>query len=149
MTDLSARDNGFVIYSSGLPNDYSFDPSRIPPPAKLSRDGTVVIESRGKDGLLLVAAVSVVSGQHRYTIEAGASRASMEQVLGRFLLTLSIGLPIVLGVATVGSFLAIKGALAPVKKIRLHAESITLKHLSERLAAIDTRDEIAELSNTL
>src|SRR5258708_6831941 len=49
----------------------------------------------------------------------------MELVLGRFLLTLSIGLPIVLGVATAGSFLAIKGALAPVKKITLNAESIT------------------------
>jgi heavy metal sensor kinase len=143
------RDSGFVVYTSGLPNDHSFDPRGIRPPAKLSQDGKVVIESRGKDGLLLIAAVSVVSGQHRYTIEAGASRASMKLVLGRFLLTLSIGLPIVLGVATVGSFLAIKGALAPVKKISLHAESITLKHLSQRLAAIDTRDEIAELSNTL
>jgi heavy metal sensor kinase len=142
------RDNGSVVYTSGLPNDHSFDPSRIRPPVKLSQDGTVVIESRDKNELL-IAAVSVVSGQHHYTIEAGASRAPMELALGRFLLTLSIGLPIVLGVATAGSFLAIKGALAPVKKIRLHAESITLKDLSERLAAIDSRDEIAELANTL
>jgi signal transduction histidine kinase len=65
------------------------------------------------------------------------------------LLTLSIGLPIVLGVATAGSFLAIKGALAPVKKITLNAESITLKRLDHRLSALDTRDEIAKLSNTL
>ena len=142
------RDNGSVVYTSGLPNDHSFDPSKIRPPVKLSQDGTVVIESRDKNELL-IAAVSVVSGQHHYTIEAGASRAPMELALGRFLLTLSIGLPIVLGVATAGSFLAIKGALAPVKKIRLHAESITLKDLSERLAAIDSRDEIAELVNTL
>jgi heavy metal sensor kinase len=142
------RDTGSVVYTSGLPNDHSFDPSKIRPPVKLSQDGTVVIESRDKNELL-IAAVSVVSGQHHYTIEAGASRASMELALGRFLLTLSIGLPIVLGVATAGSFLAIKGALAPVKKIRLHAESITLKDLSERLAAIDSRDEIAELANTL
>jgi heavy metal sensor kinase len=142
------RDTGSVVYTSGLPNDHSFDPSKIRPPIKLSQDGTVVIESRDKNELL-IAAVSVVSGQHHYTIEAGASRASMELALGRFLLTLSIGLPIVLGVATAGSFLAIKGALAPVKKIRLHAESITLKDLSERLAAIDSRDEIAELVNTL
>jgi two-component system OmpR family sensor kinase len=142
------RDNGFVVYTSGLPNDHSFDPGRIRPPTKLSQDGTVEIESRDKNELL-IAAVSVVSGQHRYTVEAGASRASMELVLGRFLLTLSIGLPIVLGIATAGSFLAVKGALAPVKKIRLNAESIALKHLSQRLAAIDTRDEIAELANTL
>jgi heavy metal sensor kinase len=142
------RDNGSVVYTSGLPNDHRFDPSKIRPPVKLSQDGTVVIESRDKNELL-IAAVSVVSGQHHYTIEAGASRAPMELALGRFLLTLSIGLPIVLGVATAGSFLAIKGALAPVKKIRLHAESITLKDLSERLAAIDSRDEIAELVNTL
>jgi heavy metal sensor kinase len=142
------RDNGFVVYTSGIPNDHSFDPSKIPPPVKLSQDGTVVIESREKDGLM-IAAVSVVSGPHRYTVEVGASRASMELVLRRFLLTLSIGLPIVLGVATAGSFLAIKGALVPVKKITLNAESITLKHLSQRLAAIDTRDEIAKLSNTL
>jgi heavy metal sensor kinase len=142
------RDTGSVVYTSGLPNDHSFDPNKIRPPVKLSQDGTVVIESRDKNELL-IAAVSVVSGQHHYTIEAGASRASMELALGRFLLTLSIGLPIVLGLATAGSFLAIKGALAPVKKIRLHAESITLKDLSERLAAIDSRDEIAELVNTL
>ena len=143
------RDSGFVVYTSGLPNDHSFDPRRIPPPAKPPQDGTVLIESRGEDGLPLIAAVSVVSGQHRYTVEAGASRASMELVLGRFLLTLAIGLPVVLGVATVGSFLAIKGALAPVKKITLNAESITLKNLDQRLAAIDTRDEIARLSDTL
>ena len=127
------RDSGFVVYTSGLPNDHSFDPSRVPPPAKP----------------LLIAAVSVLSGQHRYTVEAGASRAPVELVLGRSLLTLSIGLPIVLGVATIGSFLAIKGALAPVKKITLDAESITLKNLDQRLAAIDTRDEVAKLSNTL
>jgi heavy metal sensor kinase len=143
------RDSGIAVYISGLPNDHSFDPSRIPAPVKLSQDGTVVIESRDQDPLLLIAAVSVVSGPHRYTVEVGASRASMELVLGRFLLTLSIGLPIVLGVATAGSFLAIKGALAPVKKITLNAESITLKRLDHRLSALDTRDEIAKLSNTL
>jgi hypothetical protein len=55
----------------------------------------------------------------------------MELVLGRFLLTLSIGLPIVLGVATAGSFLAIKGALAPVKKITINAESIAREDIDE------------------
>jgi len=59
------RDSGIVVYISGLPNDHSFDPSRIPAPVKLSQDGTVVIESRDQDPLLLIAAVSVVSGPHR------------------------------------------------------------------------------------
>src|SRR5258708_33884098 len=56
------RDSGFVVYTSGLPNDHSFDPSRIPPPVQLAQDGMVVIESRDKNGLLLITAVSVVSG---------------------------------------------------------------------------------------
>ena len=143
------RDNGSVVYTSGLPNDRSFDPNRIPPSSKTPRDGRPVLESRNGDGVLLIVAVSVASGQDHYLVEAGASRASMEKVLDRFLLTLSVGLPVMLGIATVGSFLAIKGALAPVKKITLNAESITLRHLDQRLAAIDSRDEISKLSNTL
>jgi heavy metal sensor kinase len=143
------RDDGFVVYTSGPPNDHSFDPSRIPLPSLALAVGKPVIENRIGDGVLPIAVLSVASGQHRYLVEAGASRASMEKVLRRFLLTLSIGLSVMLGIATVGSFLAIKGALAPVKKITLNAESITLKHLDQRLAAFDSRDEIAKLSNTL
>ena len=143
------RDNGYVIYTSGLPNDHSFNPDGIPPLSNTPPDGKLVIESPNGDGVLVIAAISVVSGQHRYLVEAGASRVSMKKVLGRFLSTLSIGLPVMLGIATAGSFLAIKGALAPVKEITLSAESITLKHLDQRLAAIDSRDEISKLSNTL
>src|SRR5260221_4615045 len=104
------RDSGFVVYTSGLPNDHSFDPSRIPPPVKLSQDGTVVIESRDKDGLLLIAAVSVLSGPHRYTVEAGASPASMEKVLGPVFFKLSIGLPNALCAGTARELLGINSA---------------------------------------
>src|SRR5258708_874211 len=110
------RDSGFVVYTSGLPNDHSFDPSRIPPPVKLSQDATVVIESRANHGLLLIAAVSVLSGPHRYTVEAGATPASKDQLPRRVFLNLAIRLPIMPRATTTGSFHGIQRPLAPLKK---------------------------------
>jgi heavy metal sensor kinase len=64
----------------------------------------------------------------------------------RFLL---IGVPLLLGLGTLGAFWITRRALAPVDRITMDARSITANNLSGRLAVPVAVDELRRLSETL
>jgi two-component system, OmpR family, heavy metal sensor histidine kinase CusS len=64
----------------------------------------------------------------------------------RFLL---IGVPILMGLGTLGAFWITRRALAPVDRITMDARSITANNLSGRLAVPKAVDELRRLSETL
>ena len=64
----------------------------------------------------------------------------------RFLL---IGVPILMGLGTLGAFWITRRALAPVDRITMDARSITAHNLSGRLAVPKAVDELRRLSETL
>jgi heavy metal sensor kinase len=64
----------------------------------------------------------------------------------RFLL---IGVPILMGLGTLGAFWITRRALAPVDRITMDARSITANNLSGRLAVPRAVDELRRLSETL
>jgi len=64
----------------------------------------------------------------------------------RFLL---IGVPLLMGLGTLGAFWITRRALAPVDRITMDARSITANNLSGRLAVPKAVDELRRLSETL
>lgn len=143
------RTDGTVIYMSGEPIDKSFDPKEIRP-VDLSPKQTVSREEKlPSGGRLLVVSLPFHAKERAYVVEVGSAMGSMDRVLRGYLQTLLIGLPVVGGVAIIGGFILMEGALLPVKKIILAARKITPKDLNIRLPVENSGDEIEALSKTL
>jgi heavy metal sensor kinase len=85
----------------------------------------------------------------RYLVEVGVSESVINDVLGRFVKMLAIGLPVFVGIAIFGGYLLVGRSLAPVRDIMGAAQEITLHHLDKRLPPVGTGDEIEMLSNAL
>jgi len=140
-----SRPNGSVLYISGTPSDMSFEPARVPR-VEASPGGTVT-EVPGQHLLLL--SVPFAIGNNAYVVDVGASALEGEDVLHRFLLILTLGLPVMLALAVGGGSLLIKHALAPVSRVIEAAHEITSHSLGRRLPVPRTGDEVELLSVTL
>lgn len=143
------RGDSSILYVSGVPYNGSFDPAEVPlhkTPILERKTLRVTTQSGAK---LLVTAYPVTTGGKHYLVEVGASEAGIDDVLARFITTLAIGLPMLVGVAIVGGYLLVKWALVPVQNIVGAAQEITLHHLDKRLPLVKTGDEIEKLSAAL
>ncbi len=144
------RRGGEVLYLSGLPNDGSFAPESVPTVMAGSipsgiREQTIP----GSGSAMLITTLPVAVAGKDYVVEVGSSLAASNHVLRGLLMTLAIGLPVLTGLAIFGGYVLMKRAMKPVKDIIVSAQDITLHHLSRRLPATDTGDEIEELSKVL
>lgn len=100
----------------------------------------------GMSRLLIVAAGD--AGSRQYVI-VGASLASGQEVLSRFLAVLLIGGPIALVVASASGWLLAGGALRPVERVRREAAAVSVSDLDRRLPVPPAGDELARLVTTL
>jgi heavy metal sensor kinase len=144
------RADGQLIYASGRPRDISFDPAQIPPlvGAAAAANATRTVTLPG--GALLVAARAARGADGTgYRVEVGTSAAPAEATLARVLLLLAVGLPVAVCVAVAGGFLLVRRSLEPVQRMARKAEEITLHNLNERLPAVESGDEIEQLSVSL
>lgn len=141
---------GPVIYTSGAPNDESFDPTEIsaqPPPSSTESFRNVKF-SNGKT--MVIATLNFKSpGNPRYIVEFGALLDPVEAMLNHLFLQLIIGLPLAVIIITAGGYVLVRRALTPVERITRAAERITQHNLSERLPVSDTGDELERLSLSL
>ncbi|MGB8354010.1 MAG: ATP-binding protein [Chthoniobacteraceae bacterium] len=143
------RPDSSILYVSGIPSDNSFDPKEVPVNAGLAAKQTTHQEVTKSGARLLVVTNPVFVGPLRYLVEVGASEAAIDRILRRFVVTLAIGLPVFVGIATFGGYLLVRWALDPVQKITGAAQEITLHHLDKRLPVPRSADEIEKLSITL
>lgn len=142
------RQDGSVMYSSGLPKDGSFEPSKINAPPNVQKpsyrrevvDGTA---------LLIHSYPYVTKNGKRYVIESGAPYKQGRTVLKGLLGILVFGLPLIVAGAIAGGYWVMQRALEPVNDIADHAERISSRNLSERLPQVHSGDEIERLSNSL
>ena len=146
---ITQRD-GAVLYLSSAPTSRSFDPAVIPPPqwphdTESSRQVSVV----GGRKLLLTAHVLHLPDATAFLVETGAPMDEVQAGLRKWLLYLSVMLPVVLGIALGGGFILVKRALLPVDRITASAERISSQNLSERLPLAQTGDELERLSVAL
>lgn len=142
--------SGPVIYTSGAPNDGSFDPSEVPALAAASSTESFrkVTFSNGKT--MVIAALNYEPpGDPPYIVEFGALLDPVETMLNHLFLQLIVGLPLAIIIITVGGYVLVRRALTPVERITRAAEQITQHNLSERLPVSETGDELERLSISL
>ena len=144
------RSNGTVVYMSGKPKDGSFDPAAVPALAAVPTDEITYRQKMPGGTTLLIAALNFKSnGSPDYLVEFGTSLDSVQNMLSHLFLQLSLGLPLAVGIITIGGYLLVQRALRPVEHITSAAEQITQLNLSDRLPVAQSGDELDQLSMTL
>jgi len=94
-------------------------------------------------------ATPVTAQDQRLVVVVGTSLGLREDALASLRTELLVGGPIALLVVSLLGYLVAGAALRPVEQMRLRANAITDRDLSERLPVPDTHDEIARLGQTL
>jgi heavy metal sensor kinase len=139
------RADGSILYASGPAAD--FDPAGLPPVSQA--DSTRIALLPDHNRLLVTAKVYQTPSGRQYLIESGGPTKDIEMTLGRLVVLLLLGVPLVALVAVGGGFLLVGRALAPVVQIARSAEQITLHNLDDRLPLTHTGDELEQLSLAL
>jgi len=144
------RQDGKVLYISGMPKDQSFDPTHLPA-LKPSAAKEFYQKLRLPNGeALLVDALNYTTPDHqRFLVEVGVPLNPVSRMLDHLFVQLSFGLPVALVVAILGGYLLVRRSLRPVEQIAHKAEQITHHNLSERLPVARTGDEVERLSLSL
>jgi heavy metal sensor kinase len=142
--------DGTIIYSAGAPQDRSFDPKDVPPPAFNALEGESFGRRTTPDGtvLYIVTLVRSLDGK-RLVVEEGSAEEPTRAALNAWLVALVSGLAALVSGAVGGGILLVNRSLRPVGEIITSAERIGSLHLDERLPVPDTRDELERLSLTL
>jgi signal transduction histidine kinase len=132
-----------------MPHDGSFDPSQVTA-AEIGKPPFWKDEDMPNGRRLFVYTMSYPSsGDVRYAIQAGASDDQITQTLNNLLLSLTVVLPIIVGVSIGGGFLLLRNALRPLRQIATVSGKITSRNLNERLPLVHTGDEIEKLTEAL
>lgn len=144
------RQDSFVLYLSGPPQDKSFDPSSVSPALAGVHTPSWRKEQVHRGESLLIWTLPFVTAKgNKFFIESGAPIAPIDKVLHGLLVILASGLPVVVAIAVAGGYLLTRRALAPVDEITRTAERITSRNLAERLPVAQTGDELQRLSVSL
>ncbi|HXG67799.1 MAG TPA: heavy metal sensor histidine kinase [Blastocatellia bacterium] len=144
------RADGSVLYTSGAPEDGSFNPTGLPLLTGPAENG-FSRQERLPDGneLLIYTLPYTAGGGGRYLVEVGAPYGAIENALRGLLLILSLALPVCVAIAAGGGYLLIRRALIPLGEMTRGAERITSRNLNERLPVARTGDELERLAVAL
>lgn len=113
--------------------------------------GQTVFESAkypNEPPLRLISVPIIYRGTLLYIVQVGTSMESIEDTLRRFLVLLTIAVPIALTVSLAGGWFLAGRALRPVDAITLAAQRIAGGDLSQRLTMSSAPDEIGRLAGT-
>jgi heavy metal sensor kinase len=136
-------DEGNWLYFS------SRDSVADPIPSFPSESGKLIpFHSRKKHSLRFYSS-QVQAHDHRYFVSTAMSASRSEKILRGFRIDLWLMVPAVLLSAMTAGYLLSRKALSPVASIVAEARRINDLNLSIRVPVIHTRDELAELSETL
>jgi heavy metal sensor kinase len=144
------RADGTLFYISGVPKDGSFDPAEVSVPA-LPQDTESVRKQKlsGGSTMLITSLNFKFADNPGYLVEFGGLLNPAETMLNHLFLQLAVGLPLAVGIITIGGYFLLQRALRPVERIRHAAEQITQLNLSERLPVAKSGDELERLSVSL
>lgn len=136
-------DEGNCLYFSS--RDSVADPI---PSFPLESGKPIPFHSRKKHSLRFYSSQVQAHG-HRYFVSTAMSASRSEEILRGFRIDLWLMVPAVLLSAMTAGYLLSRKALSPVASIVTEARRINDLNLSIRVPVIHTRDELAELSETL
>ena len=136
-------DDGNWLYFS------SRDSVADPIPSFPSESGKLFPFHSRKNHSLRSYSSQVQAHGHRYFVSTAMSASRSEEILRGFRIDLWLMVPAVLLSAMTAGYLLSRKALSPVASIVAEARRINDLNLSIRVPLIHTRDELAELSETL
>lgn len=114
-------------------------------------NGKTIFESAkypNEPPLRLISVPIIYRGNLLYIVQVGTSMESIEDTLRRFLVLLTVAIPIALAVSLAGGWFLAGRALRPVDAITLAAQRIAAGDLSQRLTMSAAPDEIGRLAGT-
>jgi signal transduction histidine kinase len=153
MQEYRQKDEGKWLQVIDDEGDWLYFSSRDsvadPIPSIPSEPGELVpFHSRKKHSLRFYSSQVQAQG-HRYFVSTAMSASRSEEILRGFRVDLWLLVPAVLLSAMTAGYLLSRKALSPVASIVAEARRINDLNLSIRVPVIHTRDELAELSETL
>ena len=144
------RADGTLVYISDAPKDGSIDPAEVPfSPPPLETESSRTQKLSGGNTLLIAGLKFKSAGTPDYFVEFGELLDPVERMLNHLFLQLALGLPLAVGIITVGGYWLVHRALRPVERITHAAERITQLNLSDRLPVTNSGDELERLSVAL
>ena len=136
--------DGRIAYVSGPPLERDFDPASLPPPA-----ATLAPRMEKLGRLLLYARPFRLGDGRKALIETGVSGESIETAESGLALSLIIGLPFLLLLATASGYVLVRRALAPVEAMIEAAEALSFNSPRNRLPLAGTGDRVDALGRAL
>lgn len=121
---------------------------RLALPQELGSNGKIFQYSAGDHHVRALIAPITVYGRG-YTVQTGLTLNKTMVLLDDFHRQLLLLTPIVLLLAAATGYVMSRKALSPVAAITAEAQRISDKNLSKRLPLFGTRDELADMSETL
>jgi len=113
------------------------------------RSGGLVPALFGNPDMYSFATAPLKIRIRKYVIEVGAPKQPVKEILHETTTTLLIGLLVCVAFATGGSWLFIKRALVPFRKMALAVQALAVAQPDDRLKGVSVRDEIKNLCITV
>jgi len=111
--------------------------------------GSATVDGRTAEYRFAALKVTLPAGAGEVTVQAGAELATARDAVSTVSRTMLIGLPLLLAVVALVTWMVTRRALAPVEAIRAELAGITAaRDLRRRVPVPDSRDEVARLART-
>lgn len=108
-----------------------------------------VIDAPGEVGSYRLTAQGVSGSQGDFTVLVAAVQDPIDATVAKVAVLLAVGLPVIVLIVGAATYTLVGRSLRPVERIRVGVASITTSDLSERVPVPDSRDEIAQLAETM
>ncbi|MGH9287868.1 MAG: sensor histidine kinase [Acidimicrobiales bacterium] len=140
-------DDAFIQILDGDGNVVAASPllAGDPPVARLEPGESAEVEATDEDDEFL----AVAADAGRYTVIAGRILDTVNESTSVVTNLLMVGLPVLLAVAALTTWLVVGRALAPVESIRREVDAISSAELDRRVPNPPGNDEIARLAMTM
>lgn len=109
---------------------------------------TTAISSTDDAGVRMYTAPILINDRLIGIVQVGQSLADEHEILERLLVALLTGIPLLMGVAALGSYLLARRALQPIDHMTQAARRISAEDLHARLNLPPTDDEVGRLAAT-
>jgi signal transduction histidine kinase len=135
--------------------DHDSSPTPTPPAGRVAEgdasysNGTATVDGRTADYRFAALKVTLPKGAGEVTVQAGAELATARDAVSSVSRTMLVGLPLLLAVVALVTWMVTRRALAPVEAIRAELAGITgSRDLRRRVPVPESRDEVARLART-
>ncbi|MEP6560212.1 MAG: ATP-binding protein, partial [Nakamurella sp.] len=108
-----------------------------------------VIDAPGEVGSYRLTAQGVSGSQGDFTVLVAAVQDPIDATVAKVAVLLAVGLPVIVLIVGAATYTLVGRSLRPVERIRAGVASISTSDLAERVPVPESRDEIAQLAETM